>query len=180
MPSVTEYAPTAAAAADAWGPAYGVTVPLELVLAIMQRENPRADPGATALEPNGRTSRGLMQVLDTTALELGLSDPTLLTVPGIGIDYGVHYLAKQLRRYGGDVPSAVAAYNAGTARRTAAGSFSNQGYVDAVLGFFQRFRSGLGAAIRSPIAPPAALALLIGAGILFAFAASRARERESA
>lgn len=46
--------------------------------------------------------------------------------------YAARYLQKQLRRYHDNVPSAVAAYNAGTAKRRN-GKFINQRYVDRVL-----------------------------------------------
>ena len=110
-----------------------------------------------------------MQVKDTTARELGLSDPLQLHVPAIGIDYGVRYLAKQLARYGGKIPNAVAAYNAGSARFTERETFVNQAYVDAVLRFARGFAGGARAA-----AP-----WLLGAGVLALalWALSRSRRR---
>lgn len=130
-----------------YGTIFGVVIPRELVRAMIVRES--AVPGSRPLvvdasasrrEPDGRTSYGLMQVLNTTARDLGLTgDPTALFVPEVGIGYGVKYLAQQLKRYGGDVTKAVAAYNAGSARAGADGRLVNQPYVDYVLDWFKRF-----------------------------------------
>lgn len=140
MASADRFRALAASSAARWGRALGVTVPVGLVLAIIRKES-SGRPEATRREPDGRTSRGLMQVLDDTARELGLSNPQLLYTPWIGIDVGTHYLAKQLARYGGRIPHAVAAYNAGTARFTEQEEFRNQRYVDDVLRFFQGARA---------------------------------------
>jgi soluble lytic murein transglycosylase-like protein len=60
-----------------------------------------------AVSPKG--ALGVMQLLPSTASDLGV-DPTDLRG---NIDGGVAYLAQQLRRYGGDLRLALAAYNAG-------------------------------------------------------------------
>jgi len=107
------------------------------------------DASATHDEGNGHTSYGLMQVLDDTATWLGLSgSPAQLLVPAVGIDYGVHYLCYQLQRYYGNVSDAVAAYNAGTAFLSEAGSstYVNQSYVDRVLGWVSTFAQQVEAA----------------------------------
>lgn len=94
-------------------------------------------------------SRGLMQLLFKTAAWLGYAGPPEgLLDPDLNISYGAAYLAYQLQRYGGDVPAAVAAYNAGTAKRTTGGAFTNQAYVDSV----ERYRAGYAAA---GVLPPA-------------------------
>lgn len=66
---------------------------------------------------------GLMQVMPSTgttlAAELGLAgfDPERdLRRPEVNLRLGIHYLAKRLEQYGGDVVSALAAYNAGAHR----------------------------------------------------------------
>lgn len=60
-----------------------------------------------AVSPKG--ARGVMQLLPKTASDLGV-DPGDLKG---NIDGGAAYLAQQLRRYGGDLRLALAAYNAG-------------------------------------------------------------------
>jgi hypothetical protein len=50
------------------------------------------DANAIRHEPSGVTSYGLMQVLDTTAGDLGLEgDPTQMYMPAIGLFYGMKY-----------------------------------------------------------------------------------------
>ena len=81
------------------------------------------------------TSLGLMQIMGQTARERGFDGPFLTSLcdPMIGLEFGCRYLAQQVKRYSGDVEAAVAAYNAGTARREASGNrFENQAYVDKV------------------------------------------------
>lgn len=66
---------------------------------------------------------GLMQLIPPTAQEvaqdLGLSNlevPEDLYVPDVNIRLGTHYIAKMVRKFGGNVPLALAAYNAGPSR----------------------------------------------------------------
>ena len=60
-----------------------------------------------ALSPKGAV--GVMQLMPTTAKTLGV-DPTDLRG---NVDGGVAYLSRMLRRFEGDLPRALAAYNAG-------------------------------------------------------------------
>ena len=78
------------------------------------------------------TSWGLMQVMGQVARELGYKGKfDGLYDPETGIEYGCKKLAKCVKRYPGDINSAIAAYNAGSAR-IIKGVFVNQGYVDSV------------------------------------------------
>lgn len=124
----------------------------KLVHAIIQKESTH---GATLVthEPNdpktgaARYSYGPMMVLDTTARgDYGIADPSSLARdPALGILVGVKYLNSKLRAYPGNVPSAVAAYNAGSARKTKDGRYVNQAYVDAVLGFWKQYGGAVAA-----------------------------------
>lgn len=81
------------------------------------------------------TSFGLMQVMGQTARELGFEGPflTALCDPATGLEYGCRYLAKQVERYRDrGLDWAVAAYNAGTARKNRDGVFLNREYVEKV------------------------------------------------
>jgi soluble lytic murein transglycosylase-like protein len=113
-----------------WAPHYGVTIPAQLVRAVIDVES-KGDPEAIRRERDGELSLGLMQVKESTARDLGVAPATLLS-PAIGISTGVRYLAIQLARYGGQVRDAIAAYNAGSVRRRSSGQYVNQGYVDDV------------------------------------------------
>jgi soluble lytic murein transglycosylase-like protein len=167
-------------AAATWGGVYGVAVPTELVRAIIVRESGSGDPltvdtlakrTETVGAMKGHTSYGLMQVLDSTAAGLGLTgDPTALFIPEIGISYGVKYLASQLKRYGGDVPRAIAAYNAGSVFKRSDGSFVNQSYVDFVTEKMQEFGQLVAQAART--SGPTALVLVV---LLLVLLAARKR-----
>lgn len=78
-------------------------------------------------------SYGLMQILLATAKEMGFTGgaPDLLK-PEVNLHFGCKYLTKQLLRYRGDIPSAIAAYNAGGAYKRY-GRFVNQHHVDKVM-----------------------------------------------
>ena len=142
---VERWRPLAAQAAARASRRHGVTVPVDLVLAVVQRESmPAGNPASVG--DNGR-SFGLMQVKDTTAAEMGLASPRLLLSPAVGLAYGADYLGRQLARYGGRVPHAVAAYNAGSARFDERERFTNQRYVDHVL---DALRNGAAAALPKP------------------------------
>jgi Rod binding domain-containing protein len=76
-----------------------------LVYSVIKAES---DGRSDAVSPKG--ARGLMQLADTTAAEMGVVDSL---DPHQNIHGGTKYLRQLLDRYGGDVKLAVAAYNAG-------------------------------------------------------------------
>lgn len=112
-----------------------------LIKAVIATES-SFNPNATRAEPQIRdASHGLMQILYQTAKMMGYAGtPEGLFDPAVNIQFGSAYLAHQVTRYQGDVPSAIAAYNAGTARKNPDGTFTNQGYVDKVLGYWREFQ----------------------------------------
>lgn len=131
-----------------WSGVYKIPIPPALVRGIIQKESSGGVFTETA-ESGGRKSYGPMMVLDSTAREMGVTEPARLKEPGLGIWYGTRYLGTLLARFRGDVPRAVSAYNTGPGRavRSPSGSFPNQTYVNDVLRFAKQFQ---GAAV--PIA----------------------------
>lgn len=86
-------------------------------------------------------SFGLMQVIYCTATEHGFpreGDWWDLCDPVVAIEIGANYFKYQFGRYG-NISSAIAAYNAGTAFIDG-GRFSNQRYVDKVMLALQGLR----------------------------------------
>ena len=77
----------------------------DLALRVVQRES-RQNP--RAVSPKG--AQGLMQLMPTTAKDLGVTDPF---DPVQNVRGGVKYLRQMLDRYKGDERLALAAYNAG-------------------------------------------------------------------
>ena len=101
-----------------------------LVRAIIKVES---DWNPQAFNPEGTGSFGLMQIQCSTAEFMGFSgNCRALFDPRVNLIYGVKYVRWQLDRYG-DMPKAIAAYNAGTAFSNPDGTFRNQRYVDKVL-----------------------------------------------
>jgi soluble lytic murein transglycosylase-like protein len=122
---------------------YGVTVDPALVHAVIEQETRHGALKITGtLEPNGHYSYGPMQVQDTTGAMHGISEPSSMAVPSIGIRVGTYELARLMKLYPGDTARAVAAYNAGAGNsaRRASGQFVNQSYVDKVLAFWKQYQ----------------------------------------
>lgn len=78
-------------------------------------------------------SWGILQVMGSVARELGFKrELPKLCQPTYGLFFGIKKLASIADRYD-SVEQVIAAYNAGSARRTLEGDFVNQSYVDKVL-----------------------------------------------
>jgi hypothetical protein len=86
-------------------------------------------------------ARGLMQVMPATARDLGVASAAMLFDPQQNLEAGVKYLKWLLARFDGDLPNAIAAYNAGpaaVARYRGVPPFrETQDYVKKVLANFQ-------------------------------------------
>jgi soluble lytic murein transglycosylase-like protein len=76
-----------------------------LVRAVIHTES-NGNPAAVS----NKGAQGLMQLMPTTALQLGVAN---VFNPQDNIEGGVKYLQQQLTRYNGDLDKALAAYNAG-------------------------------------------------------------------
>jgi soluble lytic murein transglycosylase-like protein len=105
-----------------------------LVKAVVANES-GFDPVATS--PAG--AQGLMQLMPGTAAGLGVRDAY---DPAQNIAGGTRYLMQLLQRFNGDVPTALAAYNAGP-QAIARGEMpvETQHYVRSVLDAYARYRS---------------------------------------
>jgi soluble lytic murein transglycosylase-like protein len=88
-------------------------------------------------------SYGLMQIMLTTAMELGFQYdfPFELFDPATNIKYGCLLLKKYYNRYG-DWNDAIASYNQGNNRKNSDGSYINQVYVDKVMEFINHDGGG--------------------------------------
>jgi soluble lytic murein transglycosylase-like protein len=130
------------ATTERWVPAiekyathYGVDP--AVVRAVMQAESGGYE---RSVSPKG--AMGLMQLMPGTAEQLGVSDPF---DPDENIRGGVAYLGDMLQRFG-DLPRALAAYNAGPGAVERHGGVppyaETERYVDQVLGYIRNFNAG--------------------------------------
>jgi Transglycosylase SLT domain len=155
-------------------------VPSALIKAFIGAES-SFDPNAFRPEVAiNDASIGLMQILYGTARGEGYTGQMSgLYDPATNIYYGTSYLAEQLGRAGGNVASAISAYNGGWRpdigfgapatralriclrkdtsgncvewRNVPVGEYSNQPYVNKVLGFYNYFRTKTPATLPAPI-----------------------------
>lgn len=123
--SVSAYDDFINGAAQKWG------VDPALVKGVIQAES-----GYRAGATSHAGARGLMQLMPSTAVSLGVTDPY---DPEQNIYAGTRYLKGQLERFGGDVEKALAAYNAGPAAVTRYDGVppyqETQNYVQRVLSY---------------------------------------------
>jgi soluble lytic murein transglycosylase len=88
-------------------------VPRALLYGVMRQES-----GFRSGVSSGAGARGLMQIMPATAERLAEElgepfEPSELVQPGTSLRLSAHYLKKLLGAFGGNVPLAVASYNAG-------------------------------------------------------------------
>ena len=82
---------------------YGLETQLVAAVALVESG---FDPGAVS----SKGALGLMQLMPATAADYGVTDPH---DPGQNLEAGIAHLKRLLDRYQGDLPLALAAYNAG-------------------------------------------------------------------
>ena len=99
LPGLKAYEPAIKAAAGDSG------LSENLIKAVILQES-----GGDARAVSGKGAKGLMQLMDATAAELGVSNPFN---PVENIRGGARYLAGLLREFKGDLELALASYNAG-------------------------------------------------------------------
>lgn len=87
------------------------------------------------------TSIGLMQIMGVVAHEYGLPmfDLYRLEEADTGLRYGCKHLKHYLDKYK-TLENAVAAYNAGSPRKTVDGKYVNQDYVNKVLKKYTQYK----------------------------------------
>ncbi len=107
-----------------------------LVRAVITAES---DFDPSCVSPAG--AMGLMQLMPETARDLGVENPF---DPAQNIEAGTRYLAGLLRRFGGDLNKALAAYNWGPSNVEAGGRMPREtrNYLVKVARFHRLFRQG--------------------------------------
>jgi soluble lytic murein transglycosylase-like protein len=89
-----------------------------------------------------KCSFGLMQIMGATAMSLGFRGelPSLLN-PYLGVLWGSEYLKHLIESHPhSEEEDWIAAYNAGSVRKTPGGMYENQSYVNRVSGYLKDLR----------------------------------------
>jgi len=109
--------------------AHSQKVDPKLLRAVIDQES-----GFHPCATSSRGAEGLMQLMPETASQFSVRDPFS---PKENIDAGAKYLKQLLDRYNGDLPQALAAYNAGPARVDDSGGIPDipetRDYVESIL-----------------------------------------------
>ncbi|MDO8461761.1 MAG: lytic transglycosylase domain-containing protein [Deltaproteobacteria bacterium] len=116
------------------------SLPPELIGAVIQQES---NFNSRAISPVG--AEGLMQLMPATAREMGVKNSFDIRQ---NVDGGSRYLRQMMDRFDGDMPKAIAAYNAGPGAVERAGGIPHfeetQAYVPAVMKNFETMLSQTG------------------------------------
>ena len=110
----------------------------DLVYAVIHAES-RFNPNAVSL----RGAKGLMQLMPSTALSLGVKNPYSIKE---NVSAGSRYLSSLLDKYDGDIELALAAYNAGPANvsrfnKTVPPFRATRAYVKQVVCNYKKLRA---------------------------------------
>lgn len=107
----------------------------------MQTKRP-ADCHPNTESVHQRMAWGLMQIMGATARDIGFERwLTELTIPVVNIAIGMKYLAGLSERYleSHGIDGVIAAYNAGSPKKTADGKYRNQAYVDRIKSLMLKY-----------------------------------------
>jgi soluble lytic murein transglycosylase-like protein len=119
--------------------AYSHRIDPLLLGAIVARES-AARPDAVS----AKGALGLLQIMPTTARDLGVIDVALLADPRINLATGATYLKQMQARFGGDLALTLAAYNAGpsavTKYRGIPPYAETRAYVAAIMAHYRAAR----------------------------------------
>ena len=110
----------------------------DLIRAVIAQES-----GGNPAAVSKSGAKGLMQLMDETAQELGVQN---ILDPGENIRAGTKYLKKMLVTYDGDLPLALAAYNAGPGAVRVHNGIppypETENYIENVIKMQKQFRRG--------------------------------------
>ncbi len=99
-----------------------------------------AESNGNAAARSPRNAKGLMQLIDSTAAEMGVKN---VWNPRDNVNGGAKYISKLLERFGGDLEKAVASYNAGPGAVQKHGGIppfkETRAYVGKVMSYLRMF-----------------------------------------
>src|SRR5216683_120586 len=121
------------------------TLPPGLIQAIIKQES-----GGKSKAHGAKGEVGLMQIMPATAAQFGVT-PDQLADPAVNQRVGTQYLQSLVKRYKGNIPMALAAYNAGPGNiDRGVIPKSTQGYVSKILGSLKNAAEGTAEAAELP------------------------------
>lgn len=112
-------------------------LPVSLIMGIIAQESGFNQYASRYESSINDTSYGLMQILYTTAHDIGFNQqPENLFDIDTNLNFGCKFLSSKYKKYNKNLYDTISAYNGGSTKKLSNGTYKNQDYINKVLSYY--------------------------------------------